>query len=231
MMVGCDPSGGGPQIMGSDTRLQHPGYSTPYTAAAFSIIQPSPYPTPGRKLFGRTIVVDPGHGGRDPGAGEAGFSPIPEKVINLAIAQDVEVMLKAQGANVVMTRRKDVFVELLDRAALATRHKADLLVSIHADSNHDPSISGPSIYVARGASAQSRRVATSIHSAFRNEEIPSRGIRRADFKVLAQHNQPSVLVETGYLTNAHEARNLNTNWYRTKIAKCIVSGIINSLGR
>ncbi|MBN1816457.1 MAG: N-acetylmuramoyl-L-alanine amidase [Sedimentisphaerales bacterium] len=229
--VGCDPNGSGPQIVGSDGRLQGPGYRPSYTASIPAAVQPSPYPAPGRKLAGCKIVVDPGHGGRDPGAGQAGFSPIPEKTINLAIAQDVEVLLKTQGAEVIMTRRNDVFVELLDRASLATRHKADLLISIHADSHHDPSICGPSLYVARAASAQSRRIANGIHSAFRAEGIPSRGIRRADFKVLAQHNQPAVLVETGYLTNASEARNLNTNWYRTKIAKCIVAGIIHSLGR
>ena len=130
-----------------------------------------------------------------------------------------------------MTRRTDCFIELDDRAAMATRYKADLLVSIHADSHRDSSIKGPSFYIARNASSQSQKVANSMNSCFKKNGIVPLGVRRADFRVLAKHSRPAVLVESGYLTNGAEARSLNTNWYRKKIANCIVAGITNAIGR
>lgn len=229
-LAGCEPYAGPPRIV-EDVSWKS---DTPSPRVTPAPTPTSPSPTVasrGRRLAGRTIVVDPGHGGHDPGAGEAGFSPIPEKVIVLDIARDIEELLRAEGAYVVMTRRDDRFVELLERAAVADRTRADLLVSIHADSHRDSSISGPTVYIARSALGQSRRVANSVHAAFRDAGIPCRGVRQADFKVLAEHSRPAILVESGYLTNGHEARNLNSNWYRRKIATCVVDGIARALGQ
>jgi len=228
-LLGCEPYAGPPRIVDDVS----------WKSDAPRPVQPKPRPQPterpltpiGHQLAGRTIVVDPGHGGHDPGAGEAGFSPVPEKVIVLEIARIVAQELKARGAHVIMTRNSDRFVELLDRAAIAERNRADLLVSIHADSHRDSRINGPTIYVARAASAQSKRVANRVQAAFRDAGIAVRGVRQADFKVLAAHSRPAILVESGYLTNGHEARNLNSNWYRRKIAACIVDGITRALGR
>lgn len=192
---------------------------------------PLPIPKPGISLAGRIFIVDAGHGGRDPGAGAVGYSPVPEKTLVLSIARDVETLLKSQGGRVIMTRSSDIFVELEERAAMADRYSADLLVSIHADSHKDRMISGPSIYISRNASAISRKVASRIHKRFQEEGIASRGVHMADFKVLAKHSRPAILVESGYLTNATEARNLNMNGYRTRIAKVIVAGITDVLGR
>ena len=72
-----------------------------------------------RGLRGRIIVVDAGHGGRDPGCGEVGYSRLPEKTLVLAIAKDIETQLKACGAKVIMTRTADYFVPLDDRAEIA----------------------------------------------------------------------------------------------------------------
>ncbi len=221
-----------PTITGTQT---HPPIVKPApapTPPVQPIPKPSlPIPKPGNNLAGRTFIVDPGHGGRDPGAGAVGYSPIPEKTLVLSIAKDVETLIKGQGGRVIMTRTGDTFVELDERAAIAERYKADLLVSIHVDSNNDRTISGPSIYVCRNASAISRRIANSIHKHFLDVGIQSRGVRQADFRVLAKHSRPAVLVESGYLTNATEARNLNMNGYRTRIAKAIVGGITDVLGR
>ncbi len=190
-----------------------------------------PIPKPGSSLSGRTFIVDAGHGGRDPGAGATGYSSVPEKTLVLSIARDVETLIKGQGGRVIMTRSGDSYVELDDRAAMADRYNVDLLVSIHVDSNRDRSISGPSEYVSRSASAMSRRIASSIHKRFLDAGITSRGVRQADFRVLSKHSRPAVLVESGYLTNATEARNLNMNGYRTRIAKAVVAGITDVLGR
>lgn len=222
-----------PRIVGpSPYRVApRPYYETPTVKPYTPPVAQPPVVSVGKNLNGRTIIVDPGHGGRDPGAGQVGFSWTPEKSIVLDIAKEVETQLKAKGARVIMTRRTDCFIELDDRAAMATRYKADLLVSIHADSHRDSTIKGPSIYISRNASAQSQKVANSISSSFRTRGIAPLGVRKADFRVLAKHPRPAVLVESGYLTNGAEARNLNTNWYRNKIAACIVDGIANAMGR
>ena len=178
-----------------------------------------------QNLQGRIIVVDAGHGGHDPGAGQVGYSRIPEKTLTLAIAKNVQTQLEASGARVIMTRTGDYFVPLGERAAIAERYKAWLLLSIHMDSCPDENITGPTIYIANDASYQSRKIAESIHSSFVAAGIHSNGIRQADFRVLANHARPAVLVECGYLTNSLNARQLNNTWYQKKIANLIANGI------
>ena len=177
-----------------------------------------------------TIVLDPGHGGKDPGAGEVGYSRLPEKTLVLAIAKEIETQLKACGARIIMTRTADYFVPLDDRAEIADKHKADILLSIHIDSCPKGYVSGPTVYIANQACYQSRRVADSIHSSFVSAGIGSKGIRHADFRVLAKHSRPAVLVECGYLTNSTDARKLNNRWYQKKISKLISDGVILALG-
>ena len=180
-----------------------------------------------RNLQGRIIVVDAGHGGHDPGCGQVGYSRIPEKTLALAIARDVETQLKACGARIIMTRTADYFVPLDERAAIAEKHKTDLLLSIHIDSHSDENFNGPTVYIANNACYQSRRVANSIHSSIVTAGIASIGIRHADFRVLATHSRPAVLVECGFLTNGNDAQKLNNRWYQKKIANLIANGIIN----
>lgn len=208
-----------PEIVGS---INRPAYKTPLPEK----IEPVPVPI----LVGKVIVVDPGHGGKDPGAGEVGYSRLPEKTIVLAIAKEIETQLKACGARIIMTRTADYFVPLDDRAEIADKHKADLLLSIHIDSCPKGYVSGPTVYIANQACYQSRRVSDSIHSSFVAAGIGSKGIRHADFRVLAKHSQPAVLVECGYLTNSKDAQKLNNRWYQKKISKLISDGVILAFG-
>ena len=181
-------------------------------------------------LSGRTIVVDPGHGGKDPGAGlKIGFSSKPEKEIVLDIALELAADLRKCGAKVIMTRRDDRFIELVDRARIADKYHADLFVSVHADSiPHNPSIKGPTVYIARKSSKKSRIAALKINAALRRWGLKPRGVRRANYKVLVSHLRPAVLVECGYLTNRQEARWLNSKWYRKKVAKALAEGICST---
>jgi len=97
---------------------------------------------------GRDIViaVDPGHGGQDPGA--TGPGGLEEKTVTLAIARDLAARIDAQpGMRAVLTRDRDVFLPLRERLRLARAAKADLFVSIHADSVHDDAVSGSSVYI------------------------------------------------------------------------------------
>ena len=181
----------------------------------------------GVSLRGATIVIDAGHGGRDPGAwkGKGVVSRLPEKTIVLDIAKKLRRLLTERGANVVMTRTTDVFLELQDRAAIAERSRADLFVSIHADSAPRTGASGAEVYMYTQASPASQKAAHRMIAAFKRAGIHYRGIHRRNFHVLREHSRPAILVECGFLTNRSDARKLNTESYRTRIAGVIADGI------
>ena len=188
--------------------------------------QPSPKverPRPRQSLAGATVVVDPGHGGRDPGA--HGLCQVPEKTVNLAVSRRLVALLKERGANVVTTRTGDQFLSLDERAAIAERKHANLFVSIHADAARRAGARGATVYIARGASRQSRQAAQAIVSALEREGIECLGVRPAGFRVLLGHSRPAVLIECGYLTNSAEARLLASAGYQQRLAQAICEGI------
>ena len=199
--------------------------------------QPKPTPAPPtmppqqtRTIKGTTIVVDAGHGGKDPGAVKP-LSRLPEKTIVLDIGQKLAAILRQRGARVIMTRVSDVFVELDDRAAMADRTLADLLVSVHADSAHRLSASGMGLYIARNASKESQRIAHRLDGVIKRSGVKSRGIHRAGLRVLVGHSRPSILVECGFLSNAGDARKLNTPAHRARVAQIIADGITDHFSR
>lgn len=175
------------------------------------------------------VVIDPGHGGKDPGATSClGFH---EKTVNLAVAGKLASLLKQKGVRAVMTRRNDTFIELEDRAAIANRYNADLFVSIHADSAPSSSTRGFTMYVARSASWSSRRAASAIAKSMARTGLSSRGTQKADFRVLVRTQGPAVLIELGYLSNSSEARLLRNTSFQSRLAQAIASGISDFLGR
>jgi len=175
------------------------------------------------------IMVDAGHGGRDPGA--RGVGPENEKTINLAIAGQLARDLRARGASATLTRDHDVFIPLDDRAVEAERSHTDLFVSIHCDACARPAVRGATIYVARNAEPASVHAAEGIVASFKRARIACRGIRRAGFRVLVGHSRPAVLVECGYLTNKHEAELLATSSHRQRVAEAIANGIASYFRR
>jgi N-acetylmuramoyl-L-alanine amidase len=174
-----------------------------------------------------TVVVDAGHGGQDPGTTAA--DGIYEKDINLRVAAKVARLLEERGVGVIMTRWQDRFIELEERAAIANQHNADLFVSIHADSAPNPSLEGFTVYVARGASPDSRQAAQAIHRSMSATGSDSHGIREQDYRVLVQTTCPAVLVELGYLSNAADARRLQDNAFQNRLAQAITDGILARL--
>lgn len=194
---------------------------------------PEPVPPPvapgPRPIRGVTVVVDAGHGGKDPGA--LGVGPQPEKTVNLGIATMLAGLLEERGARVITSREGDRFISLDGRAALAERSRADLFVSIHSDAARRSSASGATVYIARNASTDSVLAGESIAAALRRAGISCRGVRRAGFRVLVGHSRPAVLVECGFLTNPGEAYLLATPAYQAKIAAAIADGITNHLSR
>lgn len=184
-------------------------------------------------LRGATIVIDPGHGGKDPGAGNGGgiVSRHVEKDIVLDIGLRISRLLTERGANVIMTRSTDVFIPLERRAAIAERSHADLFVSIHVDSlPSKPNISGAKVYIYTQASSQSQKAAMSMVNAFKKANIYCRGLDRQNFHVLREHSRPAMLIECGFLTNRTEARNLDSASYRARLAAAIADGIGDYFG-
>jgi N-acetylmuramoyl-L-alanine amidase len=177
----------------------------------------------------RRIVIDPGHGGKDPGA--IGVLGTHEKVINLKVAIDVAARLRRIGHDVHLTRSTDVFIELNDRAALANRLKADLFVSIHANHNPRPTFRGYTVFVANKASAASKACGQSLVTALQRTGIRNLGLRRMDFRVLVRTHCPAVLVEMGHLSNRAEARLLEEMAFQKTMTEAITSGIVSSLPR
>ena len=202
----------------------------PYLKSGQTAWTPAPQPTPGTwtpRTGSGLVVIDPGHGGRDPGA--ISYLGHHEKDIVLQIARRLEAILQRRGIQVIMTRRGDTFVELEERAAIANRAGADLFVSIHADSHNDRVHQGFTVYIANSASETSRRAGRSIENTMSRIGIPSKGLRTADYRVLVRTNCPAVLVETGYLSNPNEAAMLLDGGYQERIAAAIADGIINAL--
>jgi len=92
-----------------------------------------------------TVIIDAGHGGKDPGA--IGRTGLYEKIVVLDISKRLEKILKNKGIKVVMTRKRDNFIPLSKRTVIASKAKADIFVSIHANSNPQRSINGLEVYV------------------------------------------------------------------------------------
>jgi N-acetylmuramoyl-L-alanine amidase len=173
------------------------------------------------------ICLDPGHGGRDPGA--PGRSGAAEKHVNLTIALLTADILRSRGVRVILTRTDDSFVELNDRPAIASRERADLLVSIHADASSNPSADGFTAYVSRSASGRSVSAAQAILYHMAASGSSNRGMRRADYRVLVRSACPAVLVELGYLSNQYEAMRLAEPAYQGQLAQAIADGVIEFL--
>lgn len=174
------------------------------------------------------VVIDPGHGGRDPGA--IGIGGIQEKQINMTISNRVQQQLEAAGVTVLMTRTGDQWVDLDARAQYANRAGADVFVSIHANaiSMSRPEVNGLETYYLSSGERLARTIHTNI---LRNVSMRDRGVRQARFYVLRHTSMPAVLVETGFVTGAEDAARFRNPAAVNQIADGIARGILEYLGR
>ena len=177
---------------------------------------------------GRVVVtIDPGHGGRDPGA--VGIGGLQEKQVIFPISLRVAELLESQGVVVVMTRREDVAVDLQTRADIANRAGSNLFVSIHANSISlsRPDVNGIESYY---ASESGRRLAATLQaSMLAATGMRDRGVKQARFYVLRQTTMPAALVETGFVTGAQDAPRLADPAWRETMAQAIARGILQYL--
>ena len=174
------------------------------------------------------VVLDPGHGGRDPGA--IGIGGTREKDVVLDVSRQVAAHLRSKGVQVVMTRNRDVTVDLPPRARLANRSKPDAFVSIHANaiSMRRPEVNGLETFYFQ--SFQGKKLASSIHnSILRTVRRKNRGVREARFYVIRRTAMPASLVELGFLTGRLDAADLADPAHRRQLSLAIAVGILNYL--
>ena len=182
------------------------------------------------------VVVDPGHGGKDPGAVRTYGSgrvrvQIREKDLNLDAALELARLLRGRGVRVVMTRSDDSTVSLDERVKLADRISPALMVSVHADAHTNRKIHGYTVYVGKNASPASLAAAKKIERRLAKTGVYSKGVRRHEklIRVLVKPKCPSVLVEMGYLSNEAEAARLQQAGHRLLLAGAIAEGVMDLL--
>lgn len=180
---------------------------------------------------GKTVVIDPGHGTIDKGAVHEATG-VAESPINLAVALELEKLLKSENFNVVLTRDKDTLEmdsnrkELQRRIDLAAKSKADILVSIHANKFPDPQYFGAQCFY-NPQKPESKLLALLIQEELKN--IDSENIREAlpqDLFILRESPMPSVLIEIGFLSNPKDRERLQNPTFQKMLAQSIKKGIM-----
>jgi len=238
---------------------------------AVGAVKKAPTVTKVVRSTGRDIViaVDPGHGGKDPGA--RGSRGIREKDVVLRISRQLARLVDTEvGMHAILTRNGDEFVRLRDRMERARRAEADLFVSIHADSFRDKRVRGATVYVlsSKGASDEAARrlaerenaadliggvrldnkdqmlasvlmdlsqnasLASSIdagdeilHEIGRITKVRKGKVQQAPFLVLKSPDVPSILIETAFISNSYDEKNLSSPDYQARLAQAIFQGI------
>jgi len=231
-------------------------------------VQPAGKTAPASDTHIPTIVLDPGHGGKDPGA--IGAHGTMEKDVNLEMAMQLKAMLEATGRyKVVLTRTDDRLLPLRERIDIARAANADLFISLHADHNESADVRGASVYTlsetasdAEAAEVAAREnkdgvitgvdltaqsaMVTSIlidlaqretknlsarFASFLTDQLAERTLvlpdshRFAGFVVLKALDVPSVLLDSGYLSNAQDEAALSSKRHRRIVAKAIRDAI------
>ena len=168
-----------------------------------------------------TIVIDPGHGGADPGAiGDYMY----EKQATVDTAAIIAQKLESVGANVILTRTGDESISLEERAYLSNSYGADLFISIHYDSTPEGVYAtGTTTYYYADSD---NYVADLINDELsKNLPLPNNGSRFGNFLVLRENAQPAILLELGYMNNPDDVATFNTSHYQNLVADSILNAL------
>lgn len=185
-------------------------------------------------LAHKIIVIDPGHGGSDPGA--IGLGGLQEKNVNLAVALQVKGLLQKAGAKVTLTRETDIDVygpdasdveELKSRTTIANNRKADAFVSIHSNSSVNRDVGGTSTYYYQKTAYDIMLAQTMQQSLLKAGGLVDRRVNATNFFVNKRTTMPSVLVELAFLSNKNEEKLLGSPQFQQQMAQGIVAGLDN----
>ncbi len=176
------------------------------------------------------MVIDPGHGGEDPGA--IGVGGACEKSVTIAIAQMVYLKaLEHPKLRVVLSRRNDEYVPPANRVVAANRLGADVYVSVHANAFSSASVSGVEtlVHETEGRESATYHLAETLQQHLvAQTRAKDRGVRWAPL-FIRQAQMPAALVEVGFLTNRREAKQLQSLSYQSRIADAILDAILEFL--
>jgi len=208
------------------------------------ILRP-PGNSPGIKV--KTICIDPGHGGNDPGY-QVGSND--EKKFTLLLAQEVRGQLRTAGFKVVLTRTTDVKIPLEERTEVARRAGADLFISVHFNASETArnEVKGTEIFCCTPAGATSTNargegdtrwvvgnrydeknvlLAYQMQKSYvKNLGVEDRGMKRARFEVLREATMPAILIEGGFMSHPVEGKKIYDPAYRKQMAHAIVEGVL-----
>lgn len=169
-------------------------------------------------LKGKTIVLDPGHGGSDQGASSSTPSKSLEKNYTLKTAKELKKLLNKEGAHVKMTRSNDKYVSLDDRNI-----KGDAFTSIHNDALDSSNANGVTVYWFKD---KQESLAQTLNSAIQKKALlTNRGSRQQNYQVLRQTDIPAVLLELGYISNPTDESMINDQLHRQVVEQAIVDGL------
>ncbi len=178
-------------------------------------------------LQGRIIILDPGHGGKDPGAVSGSVS---EKSITLKVGTQVKQLLENAGAKVYMTRTGDTYPSLQDRVDFTQANYGEIFVSIHVNSAANTSAQGTETYYAISTGDMYQEdidLATFINNQIVNNlNMKNRGVKQEQYYVIRNMVIPSILVELGFLSNSQDRNKMTNDQYVTLFAESIYNGIL-----
>ena len=179
-----------------------------------------------KEVYDKIVVIDAGHGGNDVGTGDESYW---EKDLNMDIVLKMKDMLSYCGVNVLLTRDGDETLALDERSAFANEHEeADYFVSVHCNyCEDDASVRGLECYYWEGSEQGKNYAQSIIDTVALEDKIIVRGIKTDNFHVLRETKMPAILIETGYLSNAEEKKNLYDDTYQKTVALFLVKGIIS----
>lgn len=176
-----------------------------------------------------TIVIDAGHGGKDPGAATSDKT-ILEKDTTLSTALLLRDRLQDAGTNVILTRDQDVTVSLNQRVEIAHQHKADAFISLHYDAVEEANtMSGTTTYYQTDNNLE---LANTINQYLtQNTPLPNNGVRLADYHVLRTNKQPAILLELGYMNHSLDTQHIDTLAYQSSVVEAIYQGLREHYGQ
>lgn len=205
----------------------------------YQVAAPAAATPPGNALAGRVIVIDPGHGGDDPGT--VGCHGIVEKDVAMEISRRVADVFRQAGARVVLTRdgereparagesggERIEAHDLARRVELANKCGAHLFLSIHLNHFSEPDEYGAQVFYQTG-SQEGRKLAEAIQAELNKNLVDSgRQALAGDFYVCRNSRMPAVIVEVGFLSHEHESRQLTDPAYQERAARAILRGVVN----
>ena len=214
---------------------RYAGLAPRQSSAVLFPTSPTPLSADGLPVVPRDrfkVVIDPGHGGPDPGA--VGIGGLRETDVVLDVSLQVARLLQARGVQVLMTRTSEIDVDLPPRVALANGSGADAFVSIHANalSMNRPDVNGIETFYFEASGARSRALASALQRQMLaiSPGSPDRGVRTGRFFVIRRTTMPAALIEMGFLTGASDSRRLAEPEFRRRMALALATAVLSYLG-